>query len=60
MNQRPIQPASHALGIWKEEFIGRPSRLRALAELIRFIKGHPRVWFATCREIAEVASGQLT
>lgn len=77
-NQRPIQPASHALEIWNEEFeglyergglpyvltmhpqlIGRPSRLRALAELIRFIKGHDAVWFATCRQIAEVAGTQL-
>ncbi len=77
VNTRPIQPASHALEIWKEEFaglyelgapyvltlhpqfIGRPSRMRALAELIRFIKGHDRVWFAACREIAEVARTQL-
>ena len=76
-NQRPIQPASHALEIWKEEFeglyeigapyvltlhpqlIGRPSRLRALAELIRFIKGREGVWFATGREIADVALAQL-
>ncbi len=77
-NQRPIQPASHALEIWKEEFaglyewgsvsyvltthpqlIGRPSRLRALAELIGFMKQHERVWFATCREIAAHALAQL-
>jgi peptidoglycan/xylan/chitin deacetylase (PgdA/CDA1 family) len=78
VNTRPIQPASHALEIWKEEFdglyerggvpyvmtmhpqfIGRPSRLRALAELIRFIKDHDEIWFATCREIADVARAQL-
>lgn len=78
-SQRPIQPASHALEIWKEEFeglyeiggmpyvmtmhpqfTGRPSRMRALAELIAFIKGHDRVWFATCREIAEVARKELS
>lgn len=77
VNQRPIQPASHALEIWREEFeglyewrslyvltlhpqlIGRPSRLRALADLIHFIQGHDGVWFATCREIADVALRQL-
>lgn len=77
VNQRPIQPASVPLEIWKEEFeglyewrslfvltlhpqlSGRPSRLRALAELIRFIKGHRDVWFATCRDIAAVARTQL-
>lgn len=76
-NARPIQPASHALEIWKEEFeglyevgapyvltmhpqfIGRPSRLRALAELIRFIKEHEGAWFATCRDIAAVSLRQL-
>ena len=78
-NQRPIQPASHALEIWKEEFeglyelgglpyvmtmhpqlTGRPSRMRALAELIAFAKRHDHVWFATCREIAEVARAELS
>lgn len=77
VNQRPIQPASHALEIWKEEFeglyewgapyvltmhpqfIGRPSRLRALADFIAYVKRHERVWFATCREIADAARQQL-
>ena len=79
VNQRPIQPASHALEIWREEFeglfelggapyvmtmhpqfIGRPSRLRALSELVRFIKRHDGVWFATCRAIADAARAQLS
>lgn len=76
-NARPIQPASHALEVWKEEFlgllewgapyvltmhpqlIGRPSRLRALAELVGFTRQHDGVWFATCREIADAARAQL-
>lgn len=69
--ERPIQPASHALEIWQEEFrglyewgalfnltlhpqlIGRPGRLLMLEELIRFVRGFPGVWFATCAEVAE-------
>lgn len=35
------------------QLIGQPSRLLMLRELIRFIKGHPDVWWATAREVAE-------
>ena len=35
------------------QFSGHPSRLLALRKLIRFIKGHRHVWWATGREIAE-------
>jgi peptidoglycan/xylan/chitin deacetylase (PgdA/CDA1 family) len=34
------------------EVIGRSTRLRVLEKLIRFIRGYPRVWFATLGEIA--------
>ncbi len=53
-NQRPIQGGSHALEVWKG-----PSRLRALAELIAYLKGHEGVWFATCCNIAATALPQL-
>ena len=33
--------------------IGHPSRLLMLRKLIRFIKGHEGVWFATGREVAQ-------
>lgn len=42
------------------QLIGRPSRLRALAELVAFMKTHDGVWFASCREIADVARAQLS
>jgi peptidoglycan/xylan/chitin deacetylase (PgdA/CDA1 family) len=35
------------------QFTGHPSRLLALRKLIRFIKSHDDVWWATGREIAE-------
>src|SRR2546428_3051694 len=35
------------------QLIGQPSRLRWLRELIRFVKGHDRVWWATGRAVAE-------
>lgn len=41
------------------QLIGRPSRLRALADLIAFIKAFEGVWFATCRDIADLALVQL-
>lgn len=31
---------------------GRPSRLRALEHLIRFMRGFPRVWWATLEDVA--------
>lgn len=34
------------------EVIGRSMRLRVLERLIRFMRGYPRVWFATMSEIA--------
>src|SRR5262249_53000845 len=34
------------------EVIGRSMRLRVLERLIRLMRGYPRVWFATMREIA--------
>ncbi len=67
---RPIQPASHAFEIWREEFagiyrrgglfmltmhpqlIGRASRLDMLRRLIEYIRGFPRVWFATGEAVA--------
>jgi peptidoglycan/xylan/chitin deacetylase (PgdA/CDA1 family) len=35
------------------QVIGHPSRLLCLRQLIRFIKGHQEVWWATGREVAE-------
>jgi len=35
------------------QLIGQPSRLRWLRELIRFMKRHDDVWWATCRQVAE-------
>jgi peptidoglycan/xylan/chitin deacetylase (PgdA/CDA1 family) len=35
------------------QLIGQPSRLRGLRELVRLMKRHEGVWFATCREVAE-------
>lgn len=32
--------------------VGKPARFWALRELIRYIKGHEGVWFATREEIA--------
>ena len=34
------------------QIIGRYHRLLMLEELIRYIAGHPGVWFATCAEVA--------
>ncbi len=31
---------------------GRPYRARVLQEFIRYAKGHPRVWFARCQDVA--------
>jgi peptidoglycan-N-acetylglucosamine deacetylase len=36
---------------------GRPSHIAALEELIRYLRGFPGVWFATCREVAEWVTG---
>lgn len=38
------------------EVIGRPMKLRILEELIRFMRGFPRVWFATAGEIASYSA----
>jgi peptidoglycan-N-acetylglucosamine deacetylase len=38
------------------QIIGRPSRLRALEELIAFVGGHDDTWVATCGEIAARAA----
>jgi len=35
------------------QVIGRPSRLRLLRSMIRYIQGKPDIWFCTCREAAE-------
>ena len=35
------------------QIIGRPSRLAALERLIRYILGHPGVWFARCDRVAD-------
>ncbi len=35
------------------QVIGHPSRLRMLRRLIRFMKGHRRVWWAQASEVAE-------
>jgi peptidoglycan/xylan/chitin deacetylase (PgdA/CDA1 family) len=35
------------------QVIGQPSRLLWLRQLIRFMKGHEGVWWATAREVAE-------
>jgi hypothetical protein len=37
-------------------FTGRPSRIRALETLIEHMVEHEGVTFATCRQIAEIAS----
>lgn len=68
---RPIFPASHVLGAWKEEFraiyklgglfnltmhpqfIGRPSRITMLGELLDFVATFPKVWIGTCTEVAD-------
>jgi len=34
------------------QLIGHPSRLLMLRALIRFMKGHPDVWWASAREVA--------
>ena len=35
------------------QIIGRPSRLAALEQLIRYIRGHSDVWFARCDHVAD-------
>jgi peptidoglycan/xylan/chitin deacetylase (PgdA/CDA1 family) len=75
---RPIQPASHVLEIWREEFagiyrrgglfmltmhpqlIGRVSRLDMLRRLIEYMRGFPRVWFATAEAVARHWKDHMT
>ena len=40
------------------QIIGRYHRLQLLDKMIRFIKGFPGVWFATCAEAAHVIRDQ--
>jgi len=40
------------------QIIGRYHRLQLLDKMIRFIKGFPGVWFATCEEAAQVIRNQ--
>lgn len=38
---------------WHPYITGRPSRAKALEDVIRHIQGHQGVWFARCTELAE-------
>lgn len=42
------------------QMIGRPGRIMMLERLIQSIQRYPKVWFATCGDVAEWARGQLT
>ena len=44
---RSVQSRDASTGDW------RPSRLRLLRSMIRYIQGKPDIWFCTCREAAE-------